>query len=328
MLFLGAARVCFAELKDEPADWAAEYIDDLVKSGAISGFNEEGKTSANDYKPNEEMHRAEFATVLAKALKMETEKNPAPEYKDVTEKHWAFPFISAVSKQGLIPQEMTAGGQFKPSQSLTREEIAAVLVNVMGKKDDVSNQPVGDLKKYSLKDMPFDAWSTPYIVVAVKNGIITGYQDKTFKPNKTVTRAEAFAMIVRTIRQIPQDVLLKLGISTDTQLYTGLLIDCRGLDIQGGMSPQLLDESGNVLYGNMEHTEYIDTMGVMGYYRSDDAAKERVGPRPLIVKAVDVRGQGKVFIHPVISNDDAKKVHEENDKSKFLEKFRVAVLKD
>lgn len=329
LLTLLAPRICFAGAKDgQPDDWAADYIQDLIKSGSITGFDEDGDGKPDDYKPQEEMRRAEFMTVLARALKMEPANDAKISYKDITEKHWAYPYVAAVAGQELIPQEMVADGLFKPSEPVTRKEIAAILVNVLGKKEEVTNQPVGDLKKYSLKDMPFDAWSTPFIVVAIKNGIITGYQDKTFKPDKTVTRAEAFAMIVRTLKQIPEDVLLKLGIAQDTGLYTGLLIDCRGLEIEGGMSPQLLDEDGNVVYGNMELTEYLETVGVMGYYKSEDAAKERVGANPLVVTAIEVRGQGKVHIHPVVKNDDAKMILDENSKSKFLEKYRVAVLKD
>lgn len=330
-LFLALYAVhVYADVKEaQTKDWAAEYINDLIKSGSITGFDADGDGVVDDYKPQEEIRRAEFMTVLAKALKMSIpSEEELPLFKDVTPKHWAYPYISSVNKQELIPPEMIISGQFKPSDSITREEIASVLVNVMGKKDEVVNQPVGDLKKYSMKDMPFDAWSTPYIVVAIKNGIITGYKDKTFKPKKTVIRAEAFTMIVRTLRQIPQDVLLKFGIASDTGLYTGLLIDCRGLEIEGGMSPQILDEDGNVVYGDMELTEYLQTMGVMGYYKSEESAKERVGANPLVVTAVEVRGQGKVLIHPVVKNDDAKMIKDENAKAKFLEKYRVGVLKD
>lgn len=328
LILLCAVPCAFAATSGDTPDWATEYINDLVNSGSISGADEDGDGKPDDLKPLEEMRRAEFVTVLAKALKMEPEIPGEPPFKDVDKKHWALPYLVAVTGKNLVPAEMLADGLFKPSQPVTREEIAAILVNVMRKQDEALNLTLADLKKLALKDTPLEAWSTPFIIVAIKNGIVKGYDDKTFKPQKTVIRAEAFVMIVRTLRQIPQDVLLELGLIEKEGLYTGVIIDCRGIDIKGSMAPSLLDEDGNIVYGDVQLSEYLETIGVMGYYKSEEDAKERAGKNPIIVVAIEVRGQGDFKINPVISNEDAKKILEENKDAKFLEKFRVAVLKD
>jgi hypothetical protein len=49
----------------------------------------------------------------------------------------------------------------------------------------------------SLPDVPFDHWSSPYVEAARANGALSGYPDGTFRPNKTITRAEIAAAIFR-----------------------------------------------------------------------------------------------------------------------------------
>ncbi|MBU0502377.1 MAG: S-layer homology domain-containing protein, partial [Candidatus Margulisbacteria bacterium] len=46
-------------------------------------------------------------------------------------------------------------------------------------------------------DVTADSWVAPYVAVAVDRQYINGYPDSTFKPNKTITRAEAAAVFAR-----------------------------------------------------------------------------------------------------------------------------------
>ena len=82
-------------------------------------------------------------------------------------------------------------GTFKPTKSLTRAEMAKLLVGLSGKQVDLA--AYGKV----FKDVKKGAWSTPYILLAYKEGWLSGYPDKTFKPNKTLSRAEALALITK-----------------------------------------------------------------------------------------------------------------------------------
>ncbi len=48
------------------------------------------------------------------------------------------------------------------------------------------------------KDLPSTYWATPAIMELVNAGYMEGFEDGTFRPNETITRAEAAAIIART----------------------------------------------------------------------------------------------------------------------------------
>jgi len=58
---------------------------------------------------------------------------------------------------------------------------------------DQLHMPSGN--KFS--DVPADSAQSEKINIAAENGLITGYTDHTFRPNNTLTRAEAAAMMIR-----------------------------------------------------------------------------------------------------------------------------------
>lgn len=78
-------------------------------------------------------------------------------------------------------------GEFRPNEKLTRAEVAVMFARL------------GKLKagKASFADVDEGKWYTDAISALVENGISSGYQDGTFKPNKPVTRAEFVSMLVR-----------------------------------------------------------------------------------------------------------------------------------
>lgn len=86
-------------------------------------------------------------------------------------------------------------------------------------------------------------------------------------------------------------------------LWTGVIIDCRGLGISASQSPVILDEIGRRLYGSRLIERAIATSnGVVGYASgfSDRAALARAGSNPVIVRAIGVRDG----INPVVDQAD------------------------
>ena len=57
-----------------------------------------------------------------------------------------------------------------------------------------------DEKAYlEFKDNKVITWSAPYIAKAVELGFVSGYEDGTFKPQKDITRAEAFKIFAKVL---------------------------------------------------------------------------------------------------------------------------------
>ena len=112
-------------------------------------------------------------------------------------------------------------------------------------------------------------------------------------------------------------------------VYTGMVIDARGLQARPAMAPKILDENGKEVYGSMNVVrEYDVKQGMSGYARDLTAAQSnpRVTNNPFTVKGLKAEGPGKSDI--VISNADAEKVRGTSDNLLFLKKCRVMIVLD
>lgn len=86
---------------------------------------------------------------------------------------------------------------FSANRAVTRAEMAKLIFSVYGLDDLlVDAAPAG---KKPFKDVKESAWYYDYVCAASDMGFINGYSDGTFRPNETVTYAEAITMIIRAL---------------------------------------------------------------------------------------------------------------------------------
>lgn len=113
------------------------------------------------------------------------------------------------------------------------------------------------------------------------------------------------------------------------QVYTGLIVDARGLGIRPAMAPKILNEDGKEVYGSAWiNRDWAVREGMVGYLKDPAAAQAnpRVTDKPLLVKAVKVSGDARV--DTVISNADAATLQSATQNLSMLEKCRVIILVD
>jgi hypothetical protein len=113
------------------------------------------------------------------------------------------------------------------------------------------------------------------------------------------------------------------------QIYTGLIVDARGLGVRPAMAPKILNEDGKEVYGSAwVNRDWAVREGMVGYLKDPAAAQinPRVTDKPLTVKALKVSGDGRVDM--VISNTDAATLQSATQNLNMLEKCRVIVLVD
>lgn len=103
--------------------------------------------------------------------------------------NWAF--INYLHSRNLIGGFPDGG--FHPNASLTRAETAAMLVQAAGLSDQVYTS--------SFPDVPESHWAVKSINIAVKAGLIRGYDDGTFHPDQPVSRAEGISMVLNLSRR-------------------------------------------------------------------------------------------------------------------------------
>lgn len=112
-------------------------------------------------------------------------------------------------------------------------------------------------------------------------------------------------------------------------IFSGLIIDCRGLKLKPALSPKLIDESGAEIYGSSYVTkEWAVKYGIVGYSKDIQAAAklERVGSQPGSLKAVKASGDNLTDV--VISDKDAADVRSAAKNLKFLSECRVIFVVD
>lgn len=141
-------------------------------------------------KPNNSISRAETATMLYRLLTDErrdaihTTTNP---FTDVSVNAWYNEPVSTMANGKYIMgyTDGTFGGQ----NEISRAEFVAMLTRFV------------DVKKgsFSFTDVPKTHWAYDCIATATQAGWIKGYTDGTFKPNQSITRAEAMSIINRVL---------------------------------------------------------------------------------------------------------------------------------
>jgi hypothetical protein len=112
-------------------------------------------------------------------------------------------------------------------------------------------------------------------------------------------------------------------------IFTGLVVDARGLNARPAMSPKILDERGNEVYGSAYVSrEFAVQQGMAGYAKDLTASQTnpRVTNQPLTVKGLKTEGPGQSDL--VISNADADTIRSASENLSFLKKCRVMIVLD
>lgn len=126
---------------------------------------------------------------------------------------------------------------------------------------------------------------------------------------------------------VPKATYKLSDLTPAAEVYTGLVIDCKDVDLRPALAPKVFSESGKEIYGSsMVSQSYAVQQGMMGYGKNIEEAKSnvRVAKNPIIVKATGVKGTNKADI--VISDADAGKIESAAKQLKFLGECRVMAI--
>ena len=109
--------------------------------------------------------------------------------------------------------------------------------------------------------------------------------------------------------------------------YTGLIVVAQGLGFVRSMSPQVIDEAGHIIYGQVHcSAEVVRDPGIAGYASSLEEAMQskRAGARPLVVNGNSV--EGAFPCHIVVSKNDAKRILMGNVLYNYLGHLKVVIV--
>ncbi|WP_342513057.1 S-layer homology domain-containing protein [Sporosarcina sp. FSL K6-1522] len=160
--------------------WAVNDIASSVEYGWINGYGD------GTFKPESNLTRAHAAVLISRALKLpQTATNGL--FTDVPASHIYAKEIAAVNKAGIMTGK--SGGKFDPNGTLTRAQMAKILVTAYELKAGSTPVP-------PLKDVSADFWAIKEIQALQANNI-TVAPDGKFRPNDNVTRAQFAAFMMR-----------------------------------------------------------------------------------------------------------------------------------
>jgi len=141
--------------------------------------------------PERNMTRAEVTTMFARLLteQIEADKTYSSTFNDVAKDCWAANYIGYMQQFGIVTGY--EDGSFRPDAPVTRAEFAAI----------ASRFEKLTQGSASFTDVPDTHWAVRYINFAATRGWVTGYEDGSFKPEHSITRAEVAAVTCRLLER-------------------------------------------------------------------------------------------------------------------------------
>lgn len=177
------------KFKDVPRNnWAFEYIGEMQKRGIINGYPD-GK-----YYPDNYVERCEFAKIMVGAAGLRTGDASGEYFADVKYNDWFYEYVET-AKEYLTGYKSFGQNYFRPNNYALREDIAVALVKLKGYDTKNTNQNILQTMFSDYDSISESA--KPYVATAVDRGLVSGYDDGTFKGQDSITRAEAAAMLWR-----------------------------------------------------------------------------------------------------------------------------------
>ena len=155
-------------------------------------------------RPNGKITRAEVATIFFRLLDDDTRAkywSSENNFSDVSADKWYNNAVSTLCNMGVIGGY--ADGTFRPDAPISRAEFAKIAVSF--------TQNNGSAVYNYFTDVKTTDWFAPYVTAAKDAGLIEGYSDGSFKPESKITRAEACAIVNRTLGRKPSKAHMKIS---------------------------------------------------------------------------------------------------------------------
>ena len=177
------------------ADVAFHWSRDAV--AALKDLGVELHASGNAFRPDQNVTRAEFTTMLYTALEQRgalpdaaEQAQPAPGFTDISG-HWAESYITRAAALGLISG--VGGGRFAPDSPITRQEMMVLI-------DRFLDLPEENGLRFS-DDGAIALWALESAARVTAAGIFDGSGSR-LMPGDTASRAQAATVITRLLERV------------------------------------------------------------------------------------------------------------------------------
>ena len=169
--------------------WYKDAVQYAYDNGLMTGV------SANEFAPEATTTRAMIVSMLARLENVTSAESVG--FSDVSDGDWYATAVNWAATEGIVSG--TGEGDFSPNAAITREQLAAMLMNYAAYKgQDVSAR--ANLSAYS-DAAAISSWANDVMSWSVAEGLISGMTEDTLQPQGSATRAQVAAILERFLAQ-------------------------------------------------------------------------------------------------------------------------------
>ncbi|MEQ6357131.1 leucine-rich repeat protein [Lysinibacillus sp. M3] len=174
------SKRCDITFEDIDRNWAQDMIKEVAKRCIIIGYPD------GTFRPNDVIQRQHVVLMIDRALQPASVRE-AVSFSDVPKSHVNYEQITRLQQAGIVDG---SNGAFRPNASITRAEMAKILVLAFGLTPEGNS---------TFKDVDPSHWASGYIAALVDHNIALGDENGNFRPNDNLTRAEFTACVYRAL---------------------------------------------------------------------------------------------------------------------------------
>ena len=186
MAMPAAAQTKFSDVDSNY--WASQYVMSLNEANVIGGYPD------GTFRPENQMTRAEFASILAGAFAQPTIRQPIT-FSDVPADHWAAGAVSMAYARGFLSGY--PDGTFGLDKPITRLEVLLSLASGLGIE---TSGNTAELIKTFADNGQIPSWAADAIAAATDNDLIVNYPEaQRLNPGRNATRGEIAAIAYQAL---------------------------------------------------------------------------------------------------------------------------------
>lgn len=164
--------------------WAYSYVEQLKTSGIVSGYLD------GNFYPDNKVKREEFVKMIVVLANMYSDGSKC-EFDDVSKDDWYYTYVASAFEQNIISGESEK--TFGSGQYVSRQDVAVIICRLLDKAGvtvdlTLPGKTFGDKNKIS-------EYAVQSVDTLTKLNIINGFEDGNFRPDASLTRAEAAKII-------------------------------------------------------------------------------------------------------------------------------------
>ncbi|WP_141502079.1 DUF4838 domain-containing protein [Paenibacillus luteus] len=182
---IAAATISTATNSDISGHWAEATLSRWIEEGNIKGY-EDGR-----FAPEKWLTRGELAALINRTFDF-TEKKELT-FTDLSKSDWAYEDLAKALQAGYL--QGYENGTIRPKNTVSRQEAAVVIARLLGVEAEDERNTAESFSDYT----SIAHWSQAAVGNLTHRKIVTGYEDGSFKPLSSLTRAEAVVILDRAL---------------------------------------------------------------------------------------------------------------------------------